>query len=177
MSARRKDIDDSDVRFMYEVKGMTQQEIADYYGVSQPCIQCRIHPEKAREWRENHKKETKERTKQWHLKHPGYNKQYWLEHPESGKEHNKEYWQTDNGKALAGKKNAARRQLGSIEFNKPFPGSERHHIDTDHIIHIPVELHHSIRHNLKTGKNMESINKESMDFLMYEICEGIVLRG
>ena len=49
MSAKRKDIDDSDVQYMYKVDGMTQEEIANYYGVSQGCIRDRLHPDKKKE--------------------------------------------------------------------------------------------------------------------------------
>ena len=104
-------------------------------------------------------------------------KQWRLEHQDEDRERHRKYWQTDNGKAYIKKHNDDRRNLGSIEINKPFPGSERHHTDEYHIIHIPDELHHSIPHNVFTGQGMEDINKVAMDFLMYEIQEGIILRG
>ena len=61
MTARRTDIDDEQVRFMNEVEGMSQQDIADYYGVNQPTIYYILNPEKNRE-----------RGKQWYLEHLEY---------------------------------------------------------------------------------------------------------
>ena len=168
MSLIRKDIDDFDVRFMYEVEGMTQWEIADYYGVSRGCIQARLHPEKRRE--SNNK---------WRLKNPDYDREYRQEHSEEIKEYvkqwrlekpeyTKEWWKTDAGKEVARIHNAARRDLGSIELNKPFPCSEFHHIDEEHGIHMPKELHHSIYHNLKTGQGMEEINTIAFRYISEE---------
>jgi len=51
-----------------------------------------------------------------------------------------------------------KRHLGFIPLNKPFNGSEGHHIDKLHIVYIPKELHRSIRHNVFTGKGMNDIN-------------------
>lgn len=43
-------------------------------------------------------------------------------------------------------------------LNEPFEGCEGHHMLEDVIIFIPKELHQSVWHNLKTGKNMDEIN-------------------
>ena len=75
MPARREDIYDEDVRRMYEVEGMSQQEIGDYYGVCVATVNGRLHPDKK-----------KERTKQWNLENPEYIKEWNLEHPERNKE-------------------------------------------------------------------------------------------
>lgn len=45
-----------------------------------------------------------------------------------------------------------------IALNSPFPGSEGHHIDVNHVIYIPREMHRSISHDLWSGRNMEEIN-------------------
>jgi len=58
-----------------------------------------------------------------------------------------------------------RRNLGYKPLNKLFDNSESHHIDENYVIHIPKELHRRIRHNLKTGKNMDKINALAFKFL------------
>jgi len=59
------------------------------------------------------------------------------------------------------------RELGYAPLNKPFLGSDFHHLlYTNNIneknnnigIYIPVELHASVRHSRKTGKNLKEIN-------------------
>ena len=57
MSSRREDIDNFDVRFMYEYEGMTQQDIADYYGVDRMVIRNRLHPEHYRDYYKNYQKD------------------------------------------------------------------------------------------------------------------------
>ena len=173
------------IRRMYEVEGMLLREIADYYKVCITTIYFRLHPEKKKEINDRFKRENpgyaSKYAKEWRLKnpkydrewqlaHPGYKKEYnnqWLdEHPEHASswrlehpEYAKEWRQTPKGKAYKRKYNAKRRNLGSVELNKSFSGSEGHHIDEMHIIHIPKELHKSIRHNVHTGQGMEAINK------------------
>ncbi len=177
------------LRRMYEVDGMLLREIADYYKVSIKTIYCRLHPEKRKIYKDKFNREYPEYAKEWRLKnpeydrewqlaHPGYKKEYnnqWLgehpgyassyfkqwrlEHPEYGTEYIKQWRQTPKGKAYRRKENANRRNLGSVELNKSFSGSEGHHIDETHIIHIPKELHKSIRHNVHTGQGMEAINE------------------
>jgi hypothetical protein len=60
---------------------------------------------------------------------------------------------------------AKRRVLGHIELNQFFNGSQAHHIDKEHIIYIPTELHNSIRHNVWNGKHMNEINAKVLDWL------------
>ena len=170
MSMIRSDIDNDDLRYMREVKGMTYQEIADYYGAVYSTIYNRLHPEEHRErsrkYRQEHPEQVKECIRKW-----------MQEHPEEAREYARKWLQTPNGKAWTRKKSAVRRELGFIALNDPFDGYEAHHIDEEHVIYMPVEIHQSIPHNLKTGEGMEEINKEAMDFYMYEIQEGIILRG
>lgn len=52
-----------------------------------------------------------------------------------------------------------RRDLGFVPLNKPFDGSEAHHVDIVHVIYIPKEIHQRIRHNVHTGLNMDKINE------------------
>lgn len=60
---------------------------------------------------------------------------------------------------------AKRRILGSIPLNSPFDGSEGHHVDKEHVVFIPKELHRSLSHNVFTGKNMAEINVLAEQFL------------
>lgn len=52
-----------------------------------------------------------------------------------------------------------------IRLNKPFPECEGHHLSRSLLIYIPKELHNHIRHNLKTGKGMASINAIAIQYL------------
>ena len=71
--------------------------------------------------------------------------------------------------------NANRRDLGSIEINTPFPGSVGHHIDTEHIIHIPKEIHQSIYHNVRTGQGMEDINAIAFGYITEEMFDKLMM--
>lgn len=198
MSYIRPDIDNEEVRFMYEVEGMTRQAIADYYGVCQMTICNRLNPD--------NKKERNERSKQWYIENSEYSKEYckeyyqehseeikeykkqWrLEHPEEKKERNKQWrlehpgydkdWRVvnpDKAQEKDRKMNAKRRDLGSIELNNPFDDSEGHHIDENYIIHIPKELHRSIYHNLKTGEGMEEINEVAFRYITEEVFDKLI---
>ena len=176
MVSRRTDIDDSDVQYMYEVEGMTQQDIADFCGVCQMTICCRLHPEKQKEynkqWREKNPEKHRENNKQWRKENPEYEKErqkrWQEENPEYAKEYIKQWWQTEKGKEWMRKHNADRRDLGSIELNKPFDDSEGHHIDETYIIHIPKELHKSIWHNVRTDEGMSDINEIAFHYISEE---------
>ena len=61
-----------------------------------------------------------------------------------------------------------RRSLGFIPLNKPFEGSEAHHICATFVIYIPKDMHQSINHNVWTGKNMDEINKLAWEWVKYE---------
>ena len=54
----------------------------------------------------------------------------------------------------------------SIFLNDLFPGCARHHITKFTIICIPIELHKSVHHCLKTKLNMKKINSLSLNFLL-----------
>lgn len=167
MAPRRYDIDDFNVHFMYYEEGMTQQEIANYYGVCTATISNRLHPEKK-----------KESNKQWILKNSEYKKEfmkeYRLEHLDYDKEYLKEWWQSENGKLLARRKYDDRKGLGAIELNKPFPGSEGHHIDETYIIHIPKDLHRSVYHNVRTGQGVEEINTIAFQYITEEMFDNLI---
>lgn len=53
------------------------------------------------------------------------------------------------------------------KLNTYFKGSHGHHIISGIVIFIPQDLHQSIRHNLKTGKNMKEINILAIDYLLH----------
>ena len=61
-----------------------------------------------------------------------------------------------------------RRSLGFVCLNKPFEGSEAHHICPTFVIYIPKNIHQSISHNLWAGKNMDEINKLAWEWIKYE---------
>jgi len=63
------------------------------------------------------------------------------------------------------KHQAKRRVLGYVPLNRPFDGCEGHHIDREHVIYIPKEIHQSVQHNMWTGVNMEVINARALAYL------------
>lgn len=78
----------------------------------------------------------------------------------------KKWKQSPAGKESNSRSCAKRnRSLGYVTLNRPTVGSEGHHINTQDVIYIPKDLHHSIPHNVWTGKNMEEINALAMSWL------------
>jgi tRNA U38,U39,U40 pseudouridine synthase TruA len=63
------------------------------------------------------------------------------------------------------KSHAKRRTLGFVPLNSPFEGCEGHHINDHEVVYMPKELHHSLYHNVFTGKNMEQINAMASRYL------------
>lgn len=61
-----------------------------------------------------------------------------------------------------------RRALGHVPLNEYFEGSEPHHIDREHVIFIPYELHHSLWHSLNKPESMIEINRLAFDYLKKE---------
>ena len=201
---RREDIDNFDVYFMYEVEGMTQRAIAEYYKVPPSTIRSRLHPEKNK--KNNQTENSKEAKKRWRGSEEGkaYMKEYQKEygHTEKRKEYVKEWrnseagkewtkkwkesdngrnylkiWrQTDKGKDSMKRDNSLRRQLGFIPINKPFDGSEAHHIDEEHVINIPVASHRSIWHNVRTGQGMQEINAIAFEYITEEVFDKLIAR-
>lgn len=64
------------------------------------------------------------------------------------------------GKKLTNaRRNAKRRKLfGFIPHNKHQENFHGHHLDFNHVIFIPMELHQSIRHSVTRNINMDLIN-------------------
>ena len=121
---------------------------------------------------DNHEKRNKY-SKQWRKDNPGYQKQYnkqWRKiNPEKMKESIRK-WEMNHSEKTREimkrhyvKKN---RNLGFNPLNEYFEGAIAHHINRIDVIYIPEELHKSISHRLKTGKNMEEINKLAMNYLL-----------
>lgn len=53
-----------------------------------------------------------------------------------------------------------------IKLNKKFNNSEFHHLNKSIGVYIPKELHRHIWHNMKSGQDMESINKVALQYLI-----------
>ena len=63
--------------------------------------------------------------------------------------------------------NAKRRKLfGFIPHNKPQENFHGHHLDFNHVIFIPKELHMSIFHSVVNNKNMDLINDAACDWYL-----------
>lgn len=189
MSSKIENINDSDVRFMYEIKGKTQQEIADYYGVCQTTIHFRLYPEKQKEHNDKYSKteNTIESKKRYWQTDKGKETKKKYEKSDKGKVATrryqksgkfkkaiKRYFLTENGKVAKKKANSKRRELGFIPLNLPFGNSESHHIDIYHIINIPKELHQSIPHNVRTGEGMAEINTISFEYITEETFDKLI---
>jgi len=123
----------------------------------------------SKEYRENNKEYYKEYMKEYWGNHKGererYSREYRQENKEQISEHMKQWGKTENGKISFKRRNAKRRQLGFFPLNKYFDGCEAHHISQNFVIHLPVEFHQNIRHNIWTGRNMKQINKLAIGFL------------
>ncbi len=65
------------------------------------------------------------------------------------------------------RKSSKRRELGHTPLNKPFKGSDGHHINLNDVIYIPEE-YNKIQHNVRTGKNMDIINAYAYFFLVQQ---------
>ena len=83
-----------------------------------------------------------------------------------GKTGEKSPFYKGGGKASQIRHHVRRRQLGFIALNQEFKGSEAHHIDRQHIVHIPKELHRSVWHSLNDLETMEKINTKVFCWLL-----------
>lgn len=52
-----------------------------------------------------------------------------------------------------------------LKINDRFFGSHAHHITKSIIIYIPLELHNHIKHNMKTGYNINKINMVALQYI------------
>lgn len=149
-------IDEKELTYLRLEKGMTVQELAKHFGVWYETIWHQLDelgvPVTKEEFDEREKGHTKRIEKlidEW-MK-DSYN-------PKMAKKIVDDIWR-DFPKP---KKVENRRRF--IALNKPFSGSNAHHIDSKHAIYIPAKLHQKYRHNLQTGEGMEEINTLAHDF-------------
>jgi hypothetical protein len=64
--------------------------------------------------------------------------------------------------------NIRKRNLGFVPLNKKFDGADGHHIDKQHVVYIPKELHMSIPHKQTDKKSMEKINELAFNWMLGE---------
>jgi len=112
-----------------------------------------------KQWRETHRNEILAHQKQYYKEHRDEILAYGRQWRESHREQNREFER---------RKNFKRRSLGFIPLNKPFEGSEAHHICATFVIYIPKDMHRSIYHSIWTGKNMDEINKLAWEWVKHE---------
>ena len=119
-----------------------------------------------KQWYETHRDEIAVYKKQWYERNRdrklAYDKLYYEQNKDKEKQRIKT-WKENHREQyceIMRKVNSKRqRKLGFIPLNKPFEGSEAHHICATFVIYIPKDMHRSVKHNVWTGKNMEEINK------------------
>lgn len=123
------------------------------------CLKCKTiaHRMSDVKCRKNNIKRYLVREAEWRKKNPERNREqyrinpaYWIE------------WCKNNPqktKVSRERHMSKHRTLGFIFLNESFGGSEGHHLDKEHILHIPKNLHRSVSHNVWTGRNMDKINQ------------------
>lgn len=71
------------------------------------------------------------------------------------------------GPLVSDKRSKARRKcFGYDMINEPFDGCEGHHIDKEHVIFIPKELHRSVWHSQDKPETMDQINAKVFCWLL-----------
>ena len=146
-----------------------------------------------RNWRNKHREQMKAITMKWRETHQenvkAMKQRYNQKHREDINKRSRK-WARNNSKkrnkiqARYLKKhpeyvalhNHRRRQLGFVELNERFIGSEAHHLDKELVLYIPKELHQSIRHNVWNGMGMEEINNLACEYV-YGVDLGEINRG
>ena len=58
-----------------------------------------------------------------------------------------------------------KRGLGFTVINDVFKGGSCHHIDTEHVICIPMDMNMSIPHNARKPETMKEINRLAFEYL------------
>ena len=167
MGAMREDIVDEEVRWKYEQEGWTLKEIANYYSAAYSTIYNRLFPERMKGYYKKYFHSDKGKVSD---KESG--KRY--RQTEKGKAAVKRHQQSDKGKVSVGRHSSKRRQLGFISLNTFFDGGVWHHIDEEHVICIPEELHISIPHNVWTGQGMEAINEIAFQYIAEETFDKLI---
>jgi hypothetical protein len=127
------------------------------------------HKEEIRAYRLAHKEEIRAKSKAYYMAHKeeirAKMKVYGLVHRKEARAYVRAYFQTPKGKVVMCKRNAKRKQFGFIPLNKPFKGSDGHHVDKHHVIYIPKELHENIKHSVLQNRNMGTINAKALEFI------------
>ncbi len=118
-----------------------------------------------RQWREAHPDRANENRQKWFAAHPGYRES--LSRSQMEKQRKKEWWSTQAGRDCKARINHRRRGLPTmiLKLNQPFTGSHLHHVEENIGVYIPLSLHQSIAHNLRTGKGMIAINEAVSNWL------------
>ena len=109
------------------------------------------------EWRANNREHVKEYNKQWHKNNVIKSKESTIQWYKNNPERTRE---------IRARTKSKRRGLGFNILNKYFKDSVAHHINKDDVVYIPKEIHCSIWHRLKTGKNMGEINLLAMEYIL-----------
>ena len=124
------------------------------------------HPDlvKAKSQTQYKKRKTSGYIESWLAAHPEKVAEYKRRAKVKGHEYVKKYHSTPKGRATVNRFTSKRRELGTIDFyrNEPFPGAHLHHVELGIGIYIPITLHRSIRHNLKTGEGMVQIQPSGL---------------
>jgi predicted DNA-binding protein YlxM (UPF0122 family) len=193
---KKINIDKEVLENLYITKKMSSTEVAKELGVSKNTIlrrlkECGI---KVRTASESHLKEyisneAREKCKVWLGKHLSEEHKRKISESEKGKQLSKET-KRKMSEAKKGEKSsswkggrkltwhrrlAKRRLLGFKPINKPFEGSEGHHLqDKETVIYIPRELHQRIRHNNWNGEGMNTIDALSLHYLELQILQEVV---
>jgi len=153
------------------------------------CPECRILVEReyARRNYERHREQRQQSNKKWEERHKeqvkAYKHKWYEEHKEIAKERerqryrnrreqineqNRQWAKAHPDKVRETKKKYKHKKLrkfGFIPLNKPFQGSEAHHLDRTYVIYIPAEVHKSIRHSVLRNRNMDEINAIAWNYL------------
>ena len=115
-------------------------------------------------WHE-HREEMLVKRKAYYKEHQIHEREIQREYHKTHREEEKKYnerWKKNNpekAKTLMKRhQHKRRRNLGFIPLNSSFVNSEAHHLDKDLVVYVPMDLHHSVVHNVFTGKGMDIIN-------------------
>ena len=141
-----------DKKYQQSNKEKIKKQKHEYYLANKEEILKRTH-----EYQQTNKEKKKE-----------YDKKYQQVNKEKCAEATKR-WQHKNPEKVGERyrrHSNKRRGLGSNALNKPFEGSEGHHINFNDVIYIPKELHRIVSHSVWTGKNMGLINNLAYQFLL-----------
>lgn len=138
---------------------------------------------RSRQWRKNNPERWATKNKNWRKNNPEKVSLIKKKHYKNNKEQivvkRKLYYESNKEQELLKKKEyrkkhpgcdkksnmKRKRELGFNPLNKRFKDSVAHHINKNDVVYIPELIHKSVLHNLKTGKNMNKINKIAISYL------------